>query len=171
MLHLRGRASYREAPELRRAVFDAISVSADKNLVVELGEVETIDTAALAVLVEALMATRDGSPAIFLMFPSDSVLQVLLLAALQPALVVQAVYAGNDFGDLLRNKLFRIGVDGELIETPGRVVGPTAARLRWSRYTPVVYKVVARAYYNWSHKPSAATEPAVARARQVDEWL
>ncbi len=86
MLHLRGRASYREAPQLRQAVFDAISVSADKNLVVELGEVETIDTAALAVLVEALMATRSGHPSMFLMCPSDSVRRVFRLAGLEEAL-------------------------------------------------------------------------------------
>ena len=86
LLHLRGRAGYREAPELRRKVFDAISVSADKNLVIELDEVETMDTAALAVLVEALMATRDGSPPIFLMCASDSVRQVFRLAGLEEAL-------------------------------------------------------------------------------------
>ena len=86
MLHLRGRASYREAPQLRQAVFDAIALSADKNLVVELDEVETIDTAALAVLVEALMATRDGDPAMFLMCPSNSVRRVFRLAGLEEAL-------------------------------------------------------------------------------------
>jgi len=86
LLHLQGRASYREAPELRRAVFDAISVSTDKNLVVELGEVEAIDTAALAVLVEALLATRGGDTPIFLVCPSDSVRQVFRLAGLEEAL-------------------------------------------------------------------------------------
>ena len=85
-LHLRGRASYREAPDLRRAVFDAIAVSTDKNLVVELDEVETIDTAALAVLVEAMMATRGSSTPIFLMCASDSVRQVFRLAGLEEAL-------------------------------------------------------------------------------------
>ena len=86
MLYLRGRVTYREAPELRRAVFDAISVTGDKNLVVELDQIETMDTAALAVLVEALMATRDGEPTIFLMCPSESVLGVFRLAGLEEAL-------------------------------------------------------------------------------------
>jgi anti-anti-sigma factor len=86
MLNLRGRASYREAPELRRAVFDAIAASSDKNLVVELRQVEAIDTAALAVLVEALMATRGGETPIFLMGASDSVRQVFRLAGLEEAL-------------------------------------------------------------------------------------
>jgi anti-anti-sigma factor len=86
MLHLVGRASYREAPELRRAVFDAISVTTDKNLVIELDRVEAMDTAALAVLVEALMVTRDVDPPIFLMCPSDSVRRVFRLAGLEEAL-------------------------------------------------------------------------------------
>ncbi|TFG96265.1 MAG: hypothetical protein E4H11_03695, partial [Myxococcales bacterium] len=33
---------------------------------------------------------------------------------LEPDLVVFAVYSGNDYGDPIRNKLFRIGEDGEL---------------------------------------------------------
>ncbi len=86
ILRLEGRASYREAPELRRAVFDAIAATREKNLVVELGRVEKIDTAALAVLVEALIATRDGDPPIFLISPSESVRRVFHLAGLEEAL-------------------------------------------------------------------------------------
>ncbi len=33
---------------------------------------------------------------------------------LKPSLVVVAVFAGNDFGDLLRNKIYRLNPDGEL---------------------------------------------------------
>jgi len=36
------------------------------------------------------------------------------VAALEPDLVVFAVYSGNDYGDPIRNKLFRIGADGRL---------------------------------------------------------
>jgi len=36
------------------------------------------------------------------------------VAALEPDLVVFAVYSGNDYGDPIRNKLFRIGPDGGL---------------------------------------------------------
>jgi anti-anti-sigma factor len=86
MLLLRGRATYQEAPDLRRVLFDAISVSEGKNLVVELDEVKEMDTAAMAVLVEALMATRDGEPTLFLMCPSESVTRVFRLAGLEEAL-------------------------------------------------------------------------------------
>lgn len=85
-LSLAGAASYREAPELRRVMFEAISVAEDKNLVVDLEQIESMDTAAMAVLVEALMATRDGEPAIFLMCPSESVRRIFRLAGLEEAL-------------------------------------------------------------------------------------
>ena len=38
------------------------------------------------------------------------------LRSLAPELVIVALYAGNDFGDLLRNKLYRLGPDGSLQE-------------------------------------------------------
>lgn len=38
------------------------------------------------------------------------------LGRLRPEFAVVAVYAGNDYGDLLRNKIFRLGADGALVE-------------------------------------------------------
>jgi hypothetical protein len=38
------------------------------------------------------------------------------LGRLRPDLVVVAIYAGNDYGDLLRNKIFRLREDGALVE-------------------------------------------------------
>ena len=38
------------------------------------------------------------------------------IGPLAPDLVVVAVFAGNDFGDLMRNKLFRLGPDGRLLD-------------------------------------------------------
>jgi hypothetical protein len=38
------------------------------------------------------------------------------IAGLQPSLVIVSIYAGNDFGDLLRDKLFRLSLDGRLQE-------------------------------------------------------
>ncbi|MCP4200597.1 MAG: STAS domain-containing protein [bacterium] len=85
-LKLGGRAGYREAPQLRRALFDAIAASAGRNLVVELALVEKMDTAAMAVLVEGCIATRGGETPIFLMCPSSSVRKVFELAGLEEAL-------------------------------------------------------------------------------------
>lgn len=38
------------------------------------------------------------------------------LPRLRPDLVVVAIFAGNDYGDLLRNKMFRLGADGALVQ-------------------------------------------------------
>lgn len=43
------------------------------------------------------------------------------LASLRPDLVVVAIFAGNDYGDLLRNKIFRLGADGRLVENRWRL--------------------------------------------------
>lgn len=85
VLHLRGRVTYREAPDLRRALFDAIA-GGDGNLVVELRDVETMDTAGMAVLVEGLLATRDRGPKLYFCSPSESVRKVFRLAGLEQAL-------------------------------------------------------------------------------------
>ncbi len=47
--------------------------------------------------------------------PDQSLLQMESdLKTIHPALVVFAIYTGNDFGDLARNKLFRIGNEGSI---------------------------------------------------------
>ena len=38
------------------------------------------------------------------------------LSRLRPDLVIVSIFAGNDYGDLLRHKLFRLGADGALVE-------------------------------------------------------
>lgn len=49
------------------------------------------------------------------------------LATLEPELVVVAVFAGNDVGDLLRNKLFRLDAQGTLVTRSPRIA-PALAR-------------------------------------------
>ena len=93
------------------------------------------------------------------------------IPALRPDLVVLAIYAGNDFGDLLRNKLFALSPDGALLKTHAHLESRLALRLRFSRYTPVLYKVVARAYYSWTHRGSHDEDPAEASARRIELWL
>ncbi len=43
------------------------------------------------------------------------------LETLRPDLVVMAIFAGNDYGDLLRNKLFKVDEKNRLIENDGRM--------------------------------------------------
>jgi hypothetical protein len=37
------------------------------------------------------------------------------LPGLRPGLVIVSIFAGNDYGDLMRNKMFRLGTNGELV--------------------------------------------------------
>ena len=87
MLHLGGELGFREAADLRTALFKAIERSGDKNLVVDLKEVDRIDTAAMAVLIEGLVATKDRGPDVFLVAPNESVRRVFELAGLEDALM------------------------------------------------------------------------------------
>ncbi len=95
-LHLKGVIGFREAADLRDVLFDAIRDSGDKNLVVELDEVCRVDTAAMAVLVEGLVATHDHGPTVFLVSPNESVRRVFELAGLEDALL----RCYNCWGDL-----------------------------------------------------------------------
>lgn len=43
------------------------------------------------------------------------------LPLLKPDLLVVSIFAGNDYGDLTRNKMFRLGADGTLADNPWRL--------------------------------------------------
>lgn len=87
MLSVRGGVTFREAPELRRRLLAAIDAHPERNLVIELSRVDRFDTAAMAVLLEGLMVTRDRGPEIFLVGASDSVTNVFRLAGFEEALL------------------------------------------------------------------------------------
>ncbi|MEM1179567.1 MAG: STAS domain-containing protein [Acidobacteriota bacterium] len=89
VLHLEGRATYREASELRLHLFRAIEArgnTRESRLVLELAEVETMDTSAMAVLVEGLLETRHRGPHVSFCTPSPSVRKVFELSGLNEAL-------------------------------------------------------------------------------------
>ena len=68
------------------------------------------------------------------------------LPQLHPDLVVVVLYAGNDFGDLLRNKLYRLTADGMLESLTPTVGASLRSYFDQARATPIVYKVVDRAW-------------------------
>jgi len=86
VLHLRGRATYREAHELRDKLFEAIAARPSGRLILELSAVEIMDTAALAVLVEGTLATRRKGTELFFCTPSRSVREIFALTGLEEAL-------------------------------------------------------------------------------------
>ncbi len=86
ILSLVGGIDYRSAPELRERVFSALDATADGPLLVDLAEVRSIDTAGMAVLVEALVASRERGSQLFLCGAGEAVRKVFRLAGLQEAL-------------------------------------------------------------------------------------
>lgn len=87
MLTVSGAVTFREAPELRRRLLEAIAAHPERNLVVELSHVTRFDTAAMAVLLEGLMLTTGIEPEVFLVGANDSVNKVFRLAGFEDALV------------------------------------------------------------------------------------
>lgn len=85
-LALTGAISYAEAPSLRATLFRMIRKGAAAQLVIELGALERIDTAGIAVLVEGLIAARANGQLILFCEPSDGVRATFELAGLQEAL-------------------------------------------------------------------------------------
>ena len=83
---LRGRISYREAPELREAVLVTLARRDVTSVVVDLAEVDRMDTSGVAVLVEALKETRKRNVTMMLCTPSPSVIEIFHLAGLDEAL-------------------------------------------------------------------------------------
>ena len=87
MLTVSGTVTFREAPELRQSLLLAIEAHPERNLVVELSQVDRFDTAAMAVLLEGLIATHLKGPEIFLVGANESVTKVFQLAGFEEALM------------------------------------------------------------------------------------
>jgi hypothetical protein len=64
------------------------------------------------------------------------------LGSLRPELVIAAIYAGNDFGDILRNKLYRLGDDGGLLENRFSFDPAIERRVAVSRSELILKKVL-----------------------------
>ncbi|NND55140.1 MAG: SGNH/GDSL hydrolase family protein [Gammaproteobacteria bacterium] len=60
---------------------------------------------------------------------------------LQPDLLIVAVFTGNDFGDLVRNKLYRLSFDGQLIENEFRFSDEIQLNASLETSEPVLRKV------------------------------
>lgn len=87
------------------------------------------------------------------------------LPMLQPDLVIVAIYAGNDFGDLLRNKLYRLDEEGRLQEHAFTVDPLIAHRMRASRRESVLKRMVREATQRLRTVEPWADGPEAGRAR------
>lgn len=64
------------------------------------------------------------------------------LDALAPDLVIVAIYAGNDFGDIVRNKMYRLADDGSLTDNAFTIDPIYARRIVVGRNEPIVKKLL-----------------------------
>jgi hypothetical protein len=95
------------------------------------------------------------------------------LPALKPKLVIVAIYAGNDFGDLLRDKLYRLADDGVLKDNPAVFLDDAIlSDMHRSRSEPILRKIVRAARYRLFGRPGGAfVTGREARRARVDADL
>ena len=68
------------------------------------------------------------------------------LPVLKPNLVIVALYAGNDFGDLLRDKLYKLSSEGSLQENPLVVSDDVLERkMKLARSEPILIRILRNA--------------------------
>jgi GDSL-like Lipase/Acylhydrolase family len=90
------------------------------------------------------------------------------LPALKPNLVIVAIYAGNDFGDLLRDKLYWLSSDGSLQDNSFVFFDDTLeSNMKRSRSEPILRKILRAARYRLFGAPGddRATGLEARRAR------
>jgi anti-anti-sigma factor len=85
-LSIRGRIRYPQAPALRRSILDWIASAPASRLIIELEDVDEMDTSGAAVLVESLLYGRDRSKQMLLCSPSESVLRLFHVSGFEEAL-------------------------------------------------------------------------------------
>ncbi|TPV92487.1 MAG: hypothetical protein B7733_25580 [Myxococcales bacterium FL481] len=64
------------------------------------------------------------------------------LPALRPDAVVMTVYAGNDYGDLMRNKMFRVNPAGEVVENSWRLDEEVKMRLALAQRSSILKRAI-----------------------------
>lgn len=94
------------------------------------------------------------------------------LPMLRPELVVVAFYAGNDFGDVVRNQLFAFDSSGALVRRASRPGARYVAEFQSTQRGPFLLRALARVRDRQSH-PGTLDGPnaEVLAASQVRGWL
>ncbi len=93
------------------------------------------------------------------------------LPRLKPDLVIVSVFAGNDFGDLLRNKMYRVTGDGTLVRNDWKLDPAIAEMFRVSQRESILVRTVRSTIGARLRQPAdgAASNPQ-ADARGKPNW-
>jgi lysophospholipase L1-like esterase len=94
------------------------------------------------------------------------------LPTLRPDLVIVAFYAGNDFGDVVRNQLFAFDAAGALVRRAARPGARYVEEFQSTQRGPFLLRAVGRVR-DASERSDAAqgVDPDSQAARQVRRWL
>lgn len=92
------------------------------------------------------------------------------LGRLRPDLVVIGIFAGNDFGDLLRNKLFELDEAGELARNDFEMSPSLRAPRAGGGTRSVVYGMFRKLWWRMRAGPKPATSEADTDL-QIERWL
>ena len=85
-LHLMGRVTYEVASDLRESLLSEMSRLSARTLVLQLSDIEEMDTAGAAVLAEALKLGQSRGMRVLLCSPSEAVLRIFRLAGFEEVL-------------------------------------------------------------------------------------
>jgi hypothetical protein len=95
------------------------------------------------------------------------------LPTLKPNLVIVAIYAGNDFGDLVRDKLYRLSSDGSLQDNPLEHLDDiNVTALRRARNEPILRKLLraARGRLEKAFRSHSPPDRRNAPYSKADRW-
>ncbi len=94
------------------------------------------------------------------------------LGWLEPDLVVVSIYGGNDFGDLARNKLYRLGPDDALVENAFTLDDDLRLRMELARQEPVLRRALREGVRTFrAMRAPAPVADAKAREQKIDRYL
>ncbi|RIL06863.1 MAG: hypothetical protein DCC71_05190 [Proteobacteria bacterium] len=94
------------------------------------------------------------------------------LGWLDADLVVVSIYAGNDFGDLVRNKLYRLAPDGTLRDNAYVLDDEIRLRMTLARSEPILRRVLRELAAGLRRRGAPAGAPSDAeRAAKVERYL
>jgi hypothetical protein len=81
------------------------------------------------------------------------------LPELKPDLVLVAIFTGNDFGDLLRNKLYKVGPDGSLQENDFQIESSLERQMKLGREESILKRLIRDGVYALAVRLGLRTAP------------
>ena len=92
------------------------------------------------------------------------------IATLRPELVVMVVFASNDYGDLIRNKLFTLDPQGRLVRRDSTLAPGLRRGFDSAIRSPMVMRVASRAWLGLQGRRQSANTPEDFLKAAADDW-